>query len=137
GLIYSGIVFNNDFRRVVLATDGQLHDVGAGFQRQSQSGESTEATTATASASAAATAATKSTSRTRRRIATKVPLNPVKTSILRAGDVAHHFAGVIGDRDLHVAAWRRLQVVADGRARLRVTAAEKFRSAPVSSEPRI
>src|SRR5690349_13405627 len=97
--LHPRIVFDNDLRCVVLAVDRELHVVSAGFERQAEIEEPAEAA-ATASSStttAAETAAT--TRRTRRRIATQVPLYAIYADILRAGDVAHDFAGVIGDRD--------------------------------------
>ena len=45
------------------------------------------------------------------------------------GDLADHAAGDVGDGDLHVAGRRALQVVADGRARRRVLAAEVLAAA--------
>jgi hypothetical protein len=104
------IVFDNDLRGVVLATDGQFQVVSAGFEWQTLGEDVTEAATATAATATTAAAATSSTltatteaSGTRRWIAAQVPLDSVESGVISSHDVSHDFPGVIKDCELHIA----------------------------------
>src|SRR5947209_1396868 len=104
----SRIVFDHDFGCVVLAVDRKLHLISAGFEWRAGVEKPAEAASATTTSPAATSTECWKIRGTRRRISAHIPLNAIDADVFRGDKVPHNFAGVIADRDLHVAGWRRL-----------------------------
>src|SRR5262249_28068264 len=120
---------------VVLAVDRQLHVVGSRFERGTGVKE-----TAEAAPSATTTAAAKSGRQVGGSlggIAAQIPLHSINANLPCAGDVANHFAAVVGDSDFHVSGWGGLQVVTDRGARLRIVAAIHLCTAGVATQSNV
>src|SRR5205085_9026746 len=122
------IVLDHSSRRIVLAVDRKLYLIRADFQR------CTEVKTAEATASAAE--ATKSCRRSNGFTA-KIPLHTIEAHLFRARNRAHHFAGVITNRNLHVGCRNCFQVVTDRSPRRWVGAAKVLRSTRVPAQPNV
>src|SRR5207302_894686 len=95
-----------------------------------------EVKTAEATASAAAAEATKSCRRSNGFTA-QIPLHTIEAYLFRARNRAHHFAGVITNRNLHVGCRNCFQVVTDRSSRRWVGAAEILRSARVAAQTNV